>query len=320
MSKERGIPKGKIAGGLAALAFTLNVACSADNTSALPGTTETQSSPTVTPRSGPRVIFPTATPGVPLALPTSTPETGATFPPRTPDATTIIPTEVSQTNLQSGETYVTKPGDVIRGDISINGIRWYDDLGETGLVTVVTETGNIRVKADHGAEVRHTNNSYDKLAEAIGQITSQLKKQHGENFRVDVRNYSDQKPQVKYVLWPVDARKQSEPAVFSVREILDLYDGAALVLEGEFVGPSCVSLGRSGDISVVHGKNIKKNQVNFIPLKGDMKIVQRPEDVDEVIQIQIGELRQAGFKGVIKVTEIKYDEDGLMNARSSLTK
>lgn len=124
-----------------------------------------------------------------------------------PEATRVAPSipqvasgqreSVVDHEMKSGETFRARDGSMIKGDVSVNGVRLYDDNENTGLIVELHQDAEIT--ALWGANVSEVGADQTTRNAVFGQAVEEMKAKGCVNGcdRVDVVKYPGGQPQGK---------------------------------------------------------------------------------------------------------------------------
>ena len=75
--------------------------------------------------------------------------------------------------MKDGETYQAKNGSIVKGDVFVDGIRYFDDNGKTGLIIELHK--NAKITAPYGANVSYIGADQTTRNAVIGQAVEEMK-------------------------------------------------------------------------------------------------------------------------------------------------
>lgn len=233
-------------------------------------------------------------------------------------------TPQSTITLKSGMKYTAQAGDVVSGDIVVNGKRMYDKKSgaeKTGLITIFK--GGEIVEAPFEASLQHTNNSTEEINKVVDRKVADTKTGKSSDFTVDVVRYGEYNPQhppleegKDFVLIRLKGSAgQPESTAISVKnDLLDRYDGVAVVFEGDIIGPDGqLKSGGNGIANIIAFDRSTPHYSNVIPWSEsgvNAYIVKSAENVQELIDERVETKKEQGFSKV-QVISIKYTDEGI---------
>lgn len=100
--------------------------------------------------------------------------------------------------MKAGETYTVNDGDMVKGDVLVNGIRYFDDLPNTGLIMEIHKN-DTQITAPWGANVSKVGFDQATRNAIFGDAVEGMKAKGCENGcdQVNVIKYPGGKPQGK---------------------------------------------------------------------------------------------------------------------------
>jgi hypothetical protein len=112
------------------------------------------------------------------------------------EATENDNTNLSNTHvMDAGETFEVGPNSMVSGDISINGIRYFDDSPNTGLIVEFQK--GAKVTAPYGATVKENIANQGLMDEIVKEIKGQTNILHPEITEIDTITFPGGNPQGK---------------------------------------------------------------------------------------------------------------------------
>lgn len=231
----------------------------------------------------------------------------------------------STITLKSGIKYTAQAGDVASGDIKVNGKRMYDEgkgAEKTGLVTAKFKGGEI-IEAPFEASLQHTNNSPEEVKKIIDKAIQDMKKGQSSDYRVDVAVIGAENPQrppleegkdFVFIKLKGSAGQPGTTAISVKNDLLDRYDGVAVVFEGDIIGPDGqLKSGGNGIANIIVFDRSTPHYSNVIPWSEsgvNVYIVKSAENVQELIDERVEAKKEQGFSKV-QVMSIKYTDEGI---------
>lgn len=212
--------------------------------------------------------------------------------------------------FQPNRTHIALPGDVISGDILVNGKREHDHNDKT--VLIMTFKGGEKVDFPFGGTIYPTN-SGEEIIRAVAKIT-QEKKAESENIVVNSVLYGQENPQRPT---PAEGREffteslaNSMDNVVSIKkDLLDKYGGVAVVFEDNIIVSGL--LGNSKQYVTVFSGNVPEweNVATFAPNSKEKYIkvvVVKSEDDLQLIVDKIIESRKKNGDQNVKRKDINF--------------
>jgi hypothetical protein len=112
------------------------------------------------------------------------------------EATENDTTDISNTHvMDAGETFEVSPNSMVSGDISINGVRYFDDSPNTGLIVEFQK--GAKVTAPYGATVKENIANQGLMDEIVKEIKGQTNILHPEITEIDTIVFPGGNPQGK---------------------------------------------------------------------------------------------------------------------------